>query len=924
MRKYILFAIFIILFIGSVSAFSTNQLFTNGITCYQEFANVSTSCGGQNDGLYSFSGSMTNQGNMVDGDYSTYGSFGLGVSDIYINYTIPTNAGNNSLWQVKTSYNFANLSLANCFDNSNKIKLRIHYDSSDNSENYSCYNGSWINLQRLSDSYFVYEEAVIWNYTYTYMENLTFTGNQNIIRWLQAPQGIFFTSSFMNLSFINSVNITENVSASGVFTYVEGAGNSWSSPGNAYDGDWETYASPFSSGGQNMTMIENLSVYGNYSTFYLKTRANINLSFGGVPNEARSKISVWNFTGLKWNLLKDKGSYSGCVVNGTVLSSPTFLCTYSLSSDSVSNNKIIMNITFYGVAATSWLYEESSIFGEKNISNVNLSLGNSQVWYNQGLFTQINNRTTNFASLVNSYSCSYTNGKCYIPITFHSDTPGILQYSDLYFYGVPFIENSQSYNAFTYETSSESYLLNISYDQNAYQTVVANLIYNGTSYPGTQVTTGSTILFNTTLDIPLISTTPLNNSFYWQILLYNGTNIDYYNSTIKNQTVNQFSITRCSSGSIAANFTILDETNGNLINGASNQVTFQSTFGFWLGGGSITKNYSYQEINSTNNTYLFCVSNNFTYKTNLDAYFTANSYSENNYYLRNSTITNLTNRFNLYLLPIASATKFTITITKNSAALQNAVVTVDKYFTGSGVYKATGIKITDSSGKFTDYLDLDKKYRFYVVKDGIFLGYVEKDAICSAAPCEIAFDMSSAQLDILGGYASIYAQNIISSLTFDKITKIVTYNFIDTTGTANYFRLVVSKISYNSTAGTICDTKVYTPAGSISCNLTGVSGDFIAKSYVSRSPEKLDKQITDFISSIVNEWGLYLLLFSFGIILTTTIAAIKFGGGNPSTVAYSLAAVILLLKIGSLFPFSWGIVAIIELGVIYLGAKMKT
>lgn len=124
--------------------------------CYQETANVSTSCGGENTGSYQVSlvsgDSLTNPEYAYDGDWDTFvqpsppQKFGDdSVSYIYINYTIPSDAQNSSHWSVGTSYDEnsadiptvaseydVNYSLPkSCFSGSN-LRLKVELHGNDN------------------------------------------------------------------------------------------------------------------------------------------------------------------------------------------------------------------------------------------------------------------------------------------------------------------------------------------------------------------------------------------------------------------------------------------------------------------------------------------------------------------------------------------------------------------------------------------------------------------------------------------------------------------------------------------------------------------------------------------------------------------------------------------------------------------------
>lgn len=152
--------------------------------CYQEYANVSTACGGLATGTYS-----TNN-NWNDGDWSTFSNDGTGTIK-YVNYSIPLGATNASLWQVRVeAVNNVTIPQTCWSYNSSKLMLAIfgngtlpYYPTT------RCYNGSdwtYMNVSFLNN--LVYEEAMWWDIPssivssckYLNDENTTYNLTQNI------------------------------------------------------------------------------------------------------------------------------------------------------------------------------------------------------------------------------------------------------------------------------------------------------------------------------------------------------------------------------------------------------------------------------------------------------------------------------------------------------------------------------------------------------------------------------------------------------------------------------------------------------------------------------------------------------------------------------------------------------------------------
>jgi len=485
--------------------------------------------------------------------------------------------------------------------------------------------------------------------------------------------------------------------------------------------------------------------------------------------------------------------------------------------------------------------------------------------------------------------------------------------------------NDIEYDAQVYETAIATFTLNITY--NTSQDIDAVINYDEENYTTQNIGTESEGIFQNNLSIPTIAESS-NKTFFWYLLI----NDSIVATTEEiNQTINQIILTHCNDTytNQSLNFTVFDEINATEINTTSNPLTFQATFNYWVGDGDVKKNYSYSQVSGTNNSFQFCIypynASNYDFKTDMDAKFSATDFYENNYYLRNSTLTNISSNITLYLLLEDEATKFYITVQEGVSALTDAIITVAKYFVGEGSYKTIGIKETDNQGKFTIYLDEDEEYQYSVVKEGILYAILEETASCSATPCEITLQVDGEQGDIWEGYNSYFANNTLSNLSFNPDTKIVTYTFVDITGLANYFRLEVRQSNMNTTTGRIiCDSPSYSSSGRLTCNVTGYDGNFFARGYISRSPEKLDQVISFVINTIQENLGIMGALFSLGVIITVVFAFGTVSRGNPSAILMGLGLSLLILKLMTFLPLGWITLSVIELAILYLSKLTKS
>lgn len=464
---------------------------------------------------------------------------------------------------------------------------------------------------------------------------------------------------------------------------------------------------------------------------------------------------------------------------------------------------------------------------------------------------------------------------------------------------------------------------------NVIQAGSGKLIYNGTIYSQVTVNhvSGNTYRISKNIFIPTgVSGFDIENrTFHWNITIINSETGSSYeqDSEDNNQTVNELMFELCN-GDVnipVLNFTMIDEDTGDEINATTNATTFQATFELGAFSTNLLKNYSINNISVDNSTFNFCTANySKPFYSDMESFYTAVDYTDKSYFLNNASLDNITNEINLYLLQETNALEFFISVEQDLDPVDNATVNIQKYFVGEGVYKTVEIDETDTDGEFTSYLDLDKKYRFTITKDGSALGIISKRASCDAAPCELTLSLTSASANPFSNFDSAYAANVVYNLSFDPNTNIVTFDFVDTTGLANYFRMVVYNSKVNQSSIVLYDTSLYTSSGSMTFNVTGYEGDFYVETFVSRSPEILVDIITFIINTTVKTLGVLGLFVSLLLILTI-IFGLSF---KPSMLVMAVPLALTTLKLMSFINFSnTAIVFTYVLGIIALFALSK-
>jgi hypothetical protein len=146
--------------------------------CYQETANISTSCGGLDTGVYSHNFS---DNSLIDGiDGSNSGCPGEMPWDaetcfLYVNYTIPNNANNNSIWTTYDAIDgYFNHTLEGC-SFTDVLQFRITYNLY-GGKTEKCWSGTeWILVSNDDPDGEVSEEKMYWNISTIISGNYTLT-----------------------------------------------------------------------------------------------------------------------------------------------------------------------------------------------------------------------------------------------------------------------------------------------------------------------------------------------------------------------------------------------------------------------------------------------------------------------------------------------------------------------------------------------------------------------------------------------------------------------------------------------------------------------------------------------------------------------------------------------------------------------------
>ncbi len=479
-----------------------------------------------------------------------------------------------------------------------------------------------------------------------------------------------------------------------------------------------------------------------------------------------------------------------------------------------------------------------------------------------------------------------------------------------------FVENSQTFNASTYETSLEAFVINVSFNSSEFPVSTATLNYNGTGYTGTTSDTGDNKSYSTSLNVPELDISK-NISFYWAFVLTNSTGNNYFNSTINNQ----------SSGIINAsilnkpytipfiNFTTYDQD-------TLTQITSKISNTFGYGISSIIQELSYSDQTDGNSSFEYAFDpSHLDYIIEGDLLFTKANYVDNNYVLLQQTITNDTTNISIYLLNSSRSASFIIQL--RDSAFDNvagAVIESQRFYPSTNTWVAVESFKTNIEGKTIGHFVLeDVNYRFLVYVDTVLvLTSTPTLVFCEETPCTINLQLPSETDSAFANFENL--DNYTSNLVYDKTTETFTFSYIDAESGTQGGRLRVVRTSLGVASNVeICDDIDGSGTGILTCDISSeTNGTYIASGYSNRTidEDRLTERIgIAKVRDIVSELGIDGLLWS--AILFISIALLFLISPAVGIVGSIFALIgIFLLGLVSIQPLS--LFALISVAAILL------
>ncbi len=645
------------------------------------------------------------------------------------------------------------------------------------------------------------------------------------------------------------------------------------------------------------TTVDNSDLDFGIQPLYIGARNNVGSAIGFYDGRI-DEIGIWNRSVTPAEVLELYNSGNGLTypfTGGTVA-----VTLISPLNDSTISGDVIFNATLLPP------------------SNFDLTNGTLFIWTDTGsLFLDITNIVLgNTSNTTNFLVDNLTTGN-YIWNVLGVASNGTLAVSNFSennrtFTWVPFEVDNEQFNTDVFETSRQDFLLNIT-TLASVLSIDAILNYNGTRFTAETSCSSGLCEISTAIDIPLVSSGEFENkTFFWEISVFDGTISFSTNLTENQQNVTRLHLEVCDATFTVQtlNFTSFDEETEAPID----PFTFDASFNFWLGTGSIKRDKSLS--NSSTSSVQLCLTPTFE-TLFLDGTIQYNeagttNYTNRNYFFQNDTISNSSQDIELGLLLSEDSTSFILKVQdRDILPVANVLIFTERFYPGQGVFRVVQVSETDDNGATVGFFQTETvEYRFILKQNGATVLTTNKQKIVGeSVPFTLTFTIGEDEGAAWEPFEEI--DNLTSEITFNKTSSIVSFTYLDTSGNFELARLIVEKVNASALQNNIiCSETSTQSSATITCNLTGNStGQYIARGIITRSGvarlvEQGSFAIEDF-STIAGRLGLFMGWF----IILISVFAFKFNE----------VAGIILVNLAIIFV---NLIGIIAFGYVFISAMI--
>ena len=650
------------------------------------------------------------------------------------------------------------------------------------------------------------------------------------------------------------------------------------------------YGNYFFTDGTNRTVSNTITNFVTYQRFNFSNPTPARNVFRFMINTSVNEVYARN---LSFNIT---GGDSELYVNVNAPRSGHFITNQIFNFTASTYNANLTNLTLYVWNSSNSIINTTSVSinGTLNITSITLN--------------QLSPGNYSF----NGFACGIDNssvGLCrYVPT------------NTSFFYG--YLLNNQTYSTPVGELSESAFSINITLPSTILSSD-AYLVYNNTEYLANKVTYGTQTIYNRTITTPDVSATS-NFSFYWRLHLTDSVGLTIFNVTsLTNQTVTPILIDNCTNFTTRIlNYTMYDEDSQAFLNGTSQNTSIQLTVDLYSPSGSLASTFS-KTYNNTNPAFVCfqdSILNSSTYRMYATArYVSANRVVEYNY-IQNYSLNNNTipNNVALYDLAISNSQEFLITYRDSTLIpVSDALITIQRFYTGEGLYKTVEAPETDIDGKTLGHMVLgDEVYTIIVSKEGRLLStYTNIRPVCqnqAIGECKINLDDRSS---VQSFDDFINNLNVAYSTSWNATSGLYQLLFSTTDSTSKTVNLTIT----NSTSY-LCSTQVTSSGGLLLCPAVSnasqtalvtvtVDGTLLYQEYISLIANNIYSNPFTYILAgalilgismfAITSGALMIIFFVFAVVSAGSLYLLDTGGlvGTTSVITIILAlAIVLLIK----------------------------
>lgn len=532
---------------------------------------------------------------------------------------------------------------------------------------------------------------------------------------------------------------------------------------------------------------------------------------------------------------------------------------------------------------------------------------------------QWNSINTTIACQLNTTNINITTATPRQAIFSGNDTLGNYQ-STQQNWNYSIFENSRSFNINTTELSTENYGINITWDSNAYSSIVAGLVYNGTYYLASTSSSGTNLVYNRSLEVADVAGTTFK-TFYWNFVLTNLTGSNSINTTTSQQQINNVSLDNCGSfTNTLVNYTVYDEDDRSKLNAPANNVSVDLYLSISTPAQTNTVNVSF---NTTNvNGVRVCTQNvlSGTYRLDSTVKYSATNRATEYYNIQNNTLSNssVPMEIALYDLLTTNAQEFQITYKdENFIPVSGALIEIAREYLPLGTFLTVEIPKTDSDGKTIANLYLNNVvYTIYVKKEGRLLAtFNNVRAFCS----NIATGQCTLELTATGSSGRpesfLNFRGVSYTNSYNATSRIYTLTYTSSDGSSKNVGLNVSAYNnYNN--NTICTQSASSSSSTLQCSIpqsfgngTGYAVGTVGNQVLFTDTFVISQRRSQILGGAIYFFA-FLLIISLPLMFATTGQGALVGFMIGLVAAGGIAFVDLGGYFGASSAFAWFLIAI--------------